>query len=488
MTKIDFDLFIIIWNKLQNMGTPRVHIKIARWLSQSYKNNDKELLLMAFRSCGKSTIVGLFCAWILYKNPNIRIMVLAAEQTLAKKMVQNVKRIIEKHPLTKNLKPSKKEEWASSSFTINRDLALRDPSVIARGLNGNITGSRADFIICDDVEVPNTCDTAGKRETLREKLAELDYILTPGGSQLYVGTPHNFYTIYAKEARKEIGEEREFLRGFKRLEVPVIDENGNSAWEEKYPLYAMEKVRLKTGVNKFDSQMLLKPTNIAEGRLNPDNLKIYDAELEYTEANGRTVLNLMGIQMAGVSCCWDPAFGNGRDGSVITCVFTDNKGEYYLHAIKYINVDDKNSEDEATQQCRVVTEFVEKYFIPSVEIETNGIGKFLPSLLRRELRGSATGVVEHTSTRNKELRILEAFDVALAGGVLNVHKSVLNTQFAIEMREWRPENYNGHDDGLDAVARCINSQPVRISSYRNSDNYSWQGGGASMQAETEFEV
>ena len=90
-------------------------------------------------------------------------------------------------------------------------------------------------------------------------------MLSPNGFQLYVGTPHNFYTIYAKESRTEIGEEREFLKGFKRLEVPVINDNGKSAWEEKYPLQAMDKVRLKTGVNKFESQMLLKPSNIAEG-------------------------------------------------------------------------------------------------------------------------------------------------------------------------------------------------------------------------------
>ena len=487
--KIDFDLFMIVWNNLQSMGTPSVHIKIARWLSQSYENKDNELLLMAFRSCGKSTIVGLFCAWLLYRNPNLRIMVLSAEQTLAKKMVQNVKRIIENHPFAKGLKPNKKEEWASGGFTINRDLALRDPSVIARGLNGNITGSRADFIICDDVEVPNTCDTSGKRETLREKLAELDYILTPNGTQLYVGTPHNFYTIYAEEARKEIGEEREFLKGFKRLEVPVIDEKGNSAWEEKYPLYAMEKVRAKTGANKFDSQMLLKPTNIAEGRLNPDDLKVYEADLEYNEANGRTILTLMGSQLAGVSCCWDPSFGNGGDGSVIACVFTDNKGEYYLHALQYIRVDNNSQEDEASQQCKMVRTFAEEYFLPSVEIETNGIGKFLPSLLRKELASSATSVLEHTATRNKEMRILEAFDAVLAGGALNVHKSVLNTAFATELREWNPDkNYKGHDDGLDAVARCINSQPVRISAYKNSINYSWQGSGGAIKAETEFDV
>jgi hypothetical protein len=32
---------------------------------------------------------------------------------------------------------------------------------------------RADVIICDDVEVPNTCDTPGKRLDLRQRLSEI---------------------------------------------------------------------------------------------------------------------------------------------------------------------------------------------------------------------------------------------------------------------------------------------------------------------------
>ena len=36
---------------------------------------------------------------------------------------------------------------------------------------------------------------------------ELDLILVPGGMQLYVGTPHSYYSIYADTPRKEVGED-----------------------------------------------------------------------------------------------------------------------------------------------------------------------------------------------------------------------------------------------------------------------------------------
>ena len=55
---------------------------------------------------------------------------------------------------------------------------------------------RADLIICDDVEVPNTCNTSKKRIALRDKLRELDFILSPNGTMIYIGTPHTLDTIY----------------------------------------------------------------------------------------------------------------------------------------------------------------------------------------------------------------------------------------------------------------------------------------------------
>ena len=165
-----FQIFIALWNKMQGRHTPLLHFEIADWLEDQWHTGNRELLLMAFRSCGKSTIAGLFCAWLLYKNPNLRILVVAADLILARKMVRNVKRILERHPLTGRLKPSRPDQWAGDKFTVRRSREYRDPSMLARGISGNITGSRADVIICDDVEVPNTCDTAEKRSVLRARL------------------------------------------------------------------------------------------------------------------------------------------------------------------------------------------------------------------------------------------------------------------------------------------------------------------------------
>lgn len=489
----DFKCFLVLWNQHINFKTPDIHLSMAEWLEYNEKQDNARLLLMAFRSAGKSTIVGIFAAWLLYRNPNLRILVLAADHMLATKMVRNVKRIIERHPLTLKLRPQNADQWASDRFTIKRITTLRDPSMLAKGITSNITGSRADIVICDDVEVPNTCDTAEKRTELRDRLGEMEFVLTPGGKQLYVGTPHNYHTIYADTPRKELGEDDAFLNGFKRLKIPVLDKNNESAWIEKYSKADIARMKHASGPNRFASQMMLEPKNITEGRLNPQLLKIYDEELDYTKE--LRTLFIGQTKLVSASAFWDPAFGSASgDHSVCAIMFSDDAGNFYLHHVAYIRNDETNEQDEATQQCLIVATLAKTHYLPAITVETNGIGKFLPTMLRNALTKAKTpcAVKEMHQKQNKDMRILEAFDAVLAAGRLYVHKSVLQTPFMTEMQEWRPKGATGvskgHDDGLDAVAGALAQSPDRLTRIYGSGNHNWMRGQGSHKADTDFKV
>ncbi|UTW51496.1 phage terminase large subunit [bacterium SCSIO 12827] len=476
MPPVDFSVFVVLWNNLQGLKTPNLHIHMARWLEIKPQEGHHELLMMAFRNSGKSTLVGLFCAWMLWRDANLRIIVLAADLALARKMVRNVKRIIERHPLTQRMKPKRADQWASEQFTVNRGAELRDPSMLARGISANLTGSRADVVICDDVEVPNTCDTAPKRADLRARLAEIEYVLVPGGLQLYIGTPHAYDTIYAAEARIGVENGNPFLAGFERLEMPLLGPSGQSRWPERFPTARIDAIRERSGPNKFRSQMLLEPVNILDSRLDPDRLISYADPLVYAERNGVGVLTLGGTRLVSASCWWDPAYGAPGigDASVVAALFTDDNGTHYLHAVRYLEHDpeeaaraavgsDNNDRDEASQQCRQIAAFLRDNHLTAVTLETNGIGRFLPGLLRRALgtAGVEAAVIEASSHRAKDLRILDAFDAVLAAGRLRVHESIWRTPFVREMREWAPGT-TCRDDGLDAVAGCLLSEPVRL--------------------------
>lgn len=184
------------WNNILGYKTPKHHQDMLSFLYDVWQSPNHKGLLMAFRHSGKSSVVGIFAACVLYMHPETRILVLSAHTTLASRMVAHIKNILENHPWCTDLIPTSKKEWAADKLTINRPIGIREPSVVCQGIHGNITGMRADLIICDDVEVPNTSNTPQKREALRERLRELDFILSPNGTMIYIGTPHTVDTIY----------------------------------------------------------------------------------------------------------------------------------------------------------------------------------------------------------------------------------------------------------------------------------------------------
>lgn len=463
MTAEPFDVFLVVWNQMQNQGTPSHHVRIARWLDGAWQRRDTRLLLMAFRGSGKSTLVGLFAAWLLARDPCLRLLVLAAEGGLATKMVRSTRRVVESHPLAARLKPKRSEEWASDRFTVRRPLALRDPSMLARGIDANITGSRADLVICDDVEVPLTAGTTEAREGMRDKLAEIDYVLVPGGTQLYVGTPHSLDTIYRTTGKNA------FLSGFKAMRLPLVDGEGRSAWPERFGPAAIAELRLRSGPARFASQMQLEARAIAEARLDPDRLAVYDAEPVLTEAQGEARLHLDGVRLVNAVAWWDPAFGDAKgDGSVLAALFDDGAGRHYLHRLVWLNRAGPAApeEDEALRQVNAVADLLDDLRLPALAVEINGIGRFLPGLLRRVLRerGLPIAVIEVASHQPKDQRILEGLDARLAARAISVHREVANGPLVAEMREWRPGAGRNRDDGLDALAGALSLAPVRVGS------------------------
>ncbi len=481
--------FLYAWNRSQNMTTPALHERIARWFDEQIAQGARRMLLLAFRGAGKSTLLGLLAAWLLRRDPERRILVLAAETLLATKTVRTVRRILERHPDTEALRPKRAEEWAADRLTVPRTSVSRDPSLLARGIGANITGAHADVVICDDVEVPNTCGTPAKRADLRARLSEVDYVLNPGGFQIYSGTPHSYYSIYAEDPRPEEDEELPFLHEFHRLEKPLHEDT----WPERYTLERIEAIRRRAGPARYASQMLLKPVQAVEGRLNADWLRRYEGRLEYSEANGEAVLRLEGRRLVSASAWWDPSYGKPEkgDASVLAVVYTDEDGRRLLHRVVY-TVHDPNASgslSEATQLCRQVAAQARKLRLPAIHVEKNGLGAFLPGILKRQLdrKGCGTTVQGVHNHRPKHERILEAFDAPLAARALWAHASVFESPFLRELKEWRPRG-RGRDDGLDAAACALLAEPYRFGPHGRAPRKEWRPAARPRRARRNFHI
>jgi hypothetical protein len=152
----------------------------------------------------------------------------------------------------------------------------------------------------------------------------------------------------------------------------------------------------------------------------------------------------------------------------------------WLHRITWLTHEPDGQVDPATQQCRSVAALARDLLLPVVRVETNGLGRFLPALLRRELAraGAPCTVIEHASRRAKAERILSALEPALAARRLHAHEAVFRTPFPAEMAGWRPDAPGSRDDALDALAGCLLAEPVRLpAAVPVARGPSWRGSG-----------
>lgn len=192
--KADFVFFLfVLWKALSLPVPTRCQIDMARKLSAG---DNRRFILQAFRGIGKSFITCAFVVWKLWNNPDLKFMIVSASKERADANSIFIKRIIDLMPQLQELKPKQGQRDAVISFDVGPAKPDHSPSVKSVGITGQLTGSRADILIADDVEVPGNSATQAARDRLSELVKEFDAILKPGGTVIYLGTPQTEMTLY----------------------------------------------------------------------------------------------------------------------------------------------------------------------------------------------------------------------------------------------------------------------------------------------------
>ena len=199
--KEDFKLFLqALWSQLDLPSPTRAQYAIADYL----QNGPKRLQIQAFRGVGKSWITGAFVLWTLFNDPERKIMIISASKERADNMSIFLQKLIIETPWLSHLQPkSDDSRWSRISFDVLCS-PHQAPSVKSVGITGQLTGSRADLMILDDIEVPGNSMTELMREKLLQLCTEAESILTPKDDSriMYLGTPQTTFTVYRKLAER----------------------------------------------------------------------------------------------------------------------------------------------------------------------------------------------------------------------------------------------------------------------------------------------
>lgn len=191
--RADFRKFaFMLWKHLNLPAPTEIQYDISHYL----QHGPRRCIIEAFRGIGKSWLTAGFVVWMLWNDPQMKILVVSASKERADQFSTFVKRIIAEMPCVMHLRAKPDQRDSMLSFDVGPATADHSPSVKSAGITGQITGSRANVIVADDVEVPNNSLTQMMRDRLSERVKEFDAILKPGGRVIYLGTPQTEMSLY----------------------------------------------------------------------------------------------------------------------------------------------------------------------------------------------------------------------------------------------------------------------------------------------------
>jgi hypothetical protein len=277
------NVLYMVWKHLNLPDPTPLQYDIATFLD----NGPKRCVIQAFRGVGKSWITSAYVLHVLRKNPDTNILVVSASKSRADDFTTFTKRLIEEMPLFQHLKPREGQRDSKIAFDVGPAKASHAPSVKSVGITGQLTGSRADLIVLDDVEVPNNSETQMMRDKLAESIKEADAIIKPEGRIVFLGTPQCEDSIYrlledrGYQARiwpAEYPNSQMFEQYGKRL-APMIADSwdatriGEATEPTRFSLVDLAERRLSYGNSGYSLQFMLN-TSLSDQERYP--LKLSD--------------------------------------------------------------------------------------------------------------------------------------------------------------------------------------------------------------------
>ena len=503
----DFRNFLYMaWGHLGLPTPTKVQYQIAEYL----QHGPKRCVIQAFRGCGKSYVSAGYVLWRLLLDPKLNFLVISASKSRSDDFSTFCLRLLSEMPLLEHLKPTEEQRCSKVAFDINGAPASQAPSVKSIGITGQITGSRADVIIADDVEVLNNSATEGMRHKLSETIKEFDAVIKPleTSKVIYLGTPQSYNSIYKMLPERgfktcvwpsRFPSETERIAYGDSFSVDLRDELHNDPTllgkptdpqrfseadlMEREASYGRSGFALQFQLNTSlsdQNRYPLKLSDLIVMTLNPDmgpqkavwasSPELAWNELPNVGLNGDRFYRPMSIVEPWVKydgCCMsiDPS-GKGRDETAYAVV-------KMLHGQLFLSEIGGLMEGYSPKSLETLAEVAKKHGVNAVIIEENFGGGMFTSLIKPVFtRIHPCNIEEVRHSKQKEARIIDVLEPVMSSHKLIVDSDLVRKDYAdcdvrgldtalkyslfYQMsRITRDRGALSNDDRLDALAMAV---------------------------------
>ena len=501
--KEDFRVFIyMVWKMISLPDPTPIQYDIAHTL-QNLPND--RFIIEGFRGVAKSFITCAYAVWTLWRDPQKKVEIVSASKDRADANAIFIKRIIYTLPFLAHLKARPDQRDQQNLFDVGPAVPDISPSIKSVGISGQLTGSRADLLIADDVEVANNSGTQTQRDKLNEAVKEFDAIIKPKGQIVYLGTPQNEMSLYNELQQRgyrcriwtvlypESLSEREFYGDrLAKIIADKYDENpdlyaGKPTDPRRFDEEEIYKRRLSYGKAGFALQFMLN-TNLSDQEKYPlkvqdlmiANLSLDEANLKWYWSNDRQLrindlpcVALKGdyfyepqgrssevYEYTGTVMAVDPS-GRGKDETSYAVV-------KYLNGYLFVLEVGGTREGYSDSTLRQLANKAKIYGVNEIVVEGNfGDGMF-SQLFKPVLNDiHPCSVTEVKNYAQKEARIIDTLEPVMMRHKLIVHKQVILDDYQVYentpaysliyqmTRLSRDRGALAHDDRLDALCMAV---------------------------------
>lgn len=199
----DLVTFIRLISPKQVLGN--VHVDLCRWWTRQSRKNHQIVLLP--RDHGKSRMIAYRVAWMITKQPDIRVLYISSTANLAEKQLKFIKDILTSEvykrywPTMVAKEEGKREKWTNSEISVDhpkrKEEGIRDPTVFTGGLTTSLTGLHCDVAVMDDVVVYENAYTEDGRQKVKSQYSLLSSIQGTDADVWVVGTRYHPKDLYA---------------------------------------------------------------------------------------------------------------------------------------------------------------------------------------------------------------------------------------------------------------------------------------------------
>ena len=501
--KEDFRVFIyMVWKMISLPDPTPIQYDIAHTL-QNLPND--RFIIEGFRGVAKSFITCAYAVWTLWRDPQKKVEIVSASKDRADANAIFIKRIIYTLPFLAHLKARPDQRDQQNLFDVGPAVPDISPSIKSVGISGQLTGSRADLLIADDVEVANNSGTQTQRDKLNEAVKEFDAIIKPKGQIVYLGTPQNEMSLYNELQQRgyrcriwtvlypESLSEREFYGD--RLAKIIADKYDNNPElyagkptdPRRFDEEEIYKRRLSYGKAGFALQFMLN-TNLSDQEKYPlkvqdlmiANLSLDEANLKWYWSNDRQLrindlpcVALKGdyfyepqgrstevFEYTGTVMAVDPS-GRGKDETSYAVV-------KYLNGYLFVLGVGGTREGYSDSTLRQLANKAKIYGVNEIVVEGNfGDGMF-SQLFKPVLNDiHPCSVTEVKNYAQKEARIIDTLEPVMMRHKLIIHKQVILDDYQVYenapaysliyqmTRLSRDRGALAHDDRLDALCMAV---------------------------------